>query len=282
MPDPAPPPPAPAAPAWNPLTLRERRVLGVLIEKQKTSKTADSYPMTINALTTGCNQKSNRDPVLDLTDDEVEEVITPLQKKGMMTRITGSRVDRYRHELYEAWTKDGRELAVLAELLLRGPQTKGDLRGRASRMTPIDTLDDLEDVLKPLVERKLVVYLTAPDRRGAVLSHGFHNPDEFARLKTYYSNAPVPAVDGTDVARALVSPTSPPPPQSPTAPAPALSPPPATPAPVAVLETKLLFALQEIEKLKAAVAALEQTVAELKKPVTPADSPPVVSGPGNG
>lgn len=272
MPDNPAPPPPPAAPAWTPLTLRERRVLGVLVEKQKTSKTADSYPMTLNALTTGCNQKSNRDPVLDLTDDEVEEVITPLQKKGMMTRITGSRVDRYRHELYELWTKDGRELAVLGELLLRGPQTKGDLRGRASRMTPIDTLDDLEDVLKPLVERKLVVYLTAPDRRGAVLSHGFHTPEEFTRLRAYYSNAPIPAAEGTDVARALQpQPPAPPAvPQPPTTPAPALPPPP----PPAVLETKLTLALEEIERLKAAVAKLELAVAALQKPAEPPAEPP--------
>src|SRR4051812_49838599 len=154
----------------TPLTPEERRVLGVLVEKQKTSKTADSYPLTLNALTTGCNQKSNRDPVMDLTDDDVEEVLTGLQKKGLVMRMTGSRVDRFRHLLYEAWAVQKVELAVLAELLLRGPQTKGELRGRASRMDPVDTLDDLENVLRPLVERKLVVYLTHPDRRGAVLS----------------------------------------------------------------------------------------------------------------
>src|SRR5207302_3161088 len=85
---------------------------------------------------------------------------------------------------------NGRQLAVLAGLLLGGPQTKGELRGRASRMDPIDTLDVLEDVLKPLLERRLVVYLTVPDRRGAVLSHGFHTPDELARLKTHHASAP--------------------------------------------------------------------------------------------
>src|SRR5947208_9133739 len=86
-----------------PLSPEERRVLGVLVEKQKTSKTADSYPLTLNALTTGCNQKSNRDPVMDLTDDDAEEVLTSLQRKGLVMRMTGSRVDRFRHLLYEAW-----------------------------------------------------------------------------------------------------------------------------------------------------------------------------------
>src|SRR3954463_5950721 len=106
------------APHWDPLPEYERRVLGVLIEKQKTAKTADSYPLTLNSLTTGCNQKSNRDPVMDLTDDDVEEVLTGLQKKGLVMRMTGSRVDRFRHLLYEAWAVQKVELAVLAELLL--------------------------------------------------------------------------------------------------------------------------------------------------------------------
>src|SRR5947208_15625728 len=80
-----------------PLSPEERRVLGVLVEKQKTSKTADSYPLTLNALTTGCNQKSNRDPVLDLSEYEVEEALAALQKKGLVTRITGRRAERFRH-----------------------------------------------------------------------------------------------------------------------------------------------------------------------------------------
>src|SRR2546421_2590388 len=107
-------PDVPQPPA--PLPPEERRVLGVLVEKQKTSKTADAYPLTLNALTSGCNQKSNRDPVLDLTDDEVEVVLNTLQKKALVTRVTGSRVDRFRHELYETWTRNGPQLAVLAEL----------------------------------------------------------------------------------------------------------------------------------------------------------------------
>jgi uncharacterized protein len=177
-------------PPWAPLPEYERRVLGVLIEKQKTAKTADAYPLTLNSLTTGCNQKSNRDPVLDLTDDEVEEVLSSLQKKGLVNRLTGGRVDKFRHLLYDVWTSNGPQLAVLAELLLRGPQTKGELRGRASRMAAIDTLDDLEEVLKPLAERKLVVYLGPPDRRGAFVTHGFHGPDEAAGLAARQAHVP--------------------------------------------------------------------------------------------
>ena len=172
---------------WQPLTLLERRILGVLVEKQKTSKSSDTYPLSLNALTTGCNQKSNREPVLDLDEVEVEEGLSALQKQGLVMRLTGGRVDRFKHELYEKWTPHGAQMAVLAELLLRGPQTKGELRIRASRMDPIDSLDALEDVLKPLVERGLVVYITDPNRRGAVLSHGFHAAEDLERLKTQHA-----------------------------------------------------------------------------------------------
>jgi uncharacterized protein YceH (UPF0502 family) len=240
---PLPPPPPPE---WSPLPITERRVLGVLIEKQKTSKSSDAYPLTLNALTLGCNQKSNRDPVLDLTDDDVEETLSSLQKKAMVMRITGGRVDRFRHLLYDTWTKNGPQLAVLAELLLRGPQTKGELRGRAARMDPIDTLDALEEVIKPLVERRLVVYLNAPDRRGTVLSHGFHLPDELARLKAHHASAPASAAE-PDAA-------------------------PVRTAVTANLEARLTDALADIAALKAAVAGLEAQVAELKNRVgtTPA------------
>jgi uncharacterized protein YceH (UPF0502 family) len=189
----SPPEATPANGPWPVLDARERRVLGVLVEKQKTSKTADSYPMTLNALTTGCNQKSNRDPILNMSEDETEAALERCQKKGLVFRITGSRVDRWRHGLYESWRVDKVDLAVLAELLLRGPQTEGELRGRASRMEPIDDLDALRDVLRPLVARNLVVYLTPEDRRGAVLTHGFHEPRELEALRARAEAQPVAA-----------------------------------------------------------------------------------------
>ncbi len=168
--------------AWPVLSLLERRVLGVLGEKQKT--TPDVYPMTINALVTGCNQKSNRDPVLTLEDTQVEETLVDLQKKGLVLRITGSgRAEKWRHGLYEAWHVDKIEMGVLVELLLRGPQTEGELRGRVSRMEPIADLEALRAVLRPLTERRLVVYLTPEGRRGTVVTHGFHAPDELERVR---------------------------------------------------------------------------------------------------
>lgn len=184
---------------WEPLAPIERRVLGVLIEKQKTSKTADAYPMTLNSLTTGCNQKSNRDPVMELSDDDVEETLAGLGRKGLTMKMTGGRADRYRHLLYEVWKVSKVEMAIVAELLLRGPQSEGDLRGRASRMDEIADLDQLRSLLNGLKERHFVVYLTDPDRRGAMLTHGFHLPEELAEAKRFAGHIPVdpvrPSVD---------------------------------------------------------------------------------------
>src|SRR5713101_3282628 len=146
--------PAPVAetPApWPVLSALERRLLGVLVEKAKT--TPDIYPLSLNSLVTGCNQKSNRDPVMNLSDVQVEDALAGAQKKGLVVKITGGRVERWRHVLYEAWRVEKVELAALAELLLRGPQTEGELRARASRMEPIADLDALRAVLKLLAER---------------------------------------------------------------------------------------------------------------------------------
>jgi uncharacterized protein YceH (UPF0502 family) len=176
---------------WPVLDIHERRLLGVLVEKAKT--TPDAYPMSVNALVTGSNQKSNREPILNLSDLDVEESLARCQQKGLAIKITGGRVVRWRHNLYEAWHVDKVELAVLGELLLRGPQTEGELRTRASRMEPIEDLDSLRAVLRPLVERRLVVYLTPEERRGAVVTHGFHDPQELERLRAYHHSQPAAA-----------------------------------------------------------------------------------------
>lgn len=166
---------------WPVLDTNERRVLGVLVEKAKT--TPDAYPLSVNALVTGCNQKSNRDPILDLEEDDVLDALNLCKGKGLVMKVIGGRVERWRHLLYETWHVDKVELAILAELLLRGPQTEGELRTRAGRMEAIDDLDMLRSKLRPLVERRLVVYLTPEDRRGAMLTHGFHEPAELERLR---------------------------------------------------------------------------------------------------
>lgn len=163
-------------PTWPVLPVGERRVLGVLVEKAKT--TPEAYPMSINALTNGCNQKSNRDPVMNLLEEDVQEILFACQKKGLVTKVIGGRVDRWRHNLYDQWKLEKVEAAIVTELLLRGPQTEGELRSRAGRMEPIDDLDTLRQKLAGLEERKLIVYLGPKDRRGVMVSHGFHTKQE--------------------------------------------------------------------------------------------------------
>jgi hypothetical protein len=177
MSDPAP------SPSWPVLSPLERRLLGVLVEKQKT--TPDVYPMSLNALVTGCNQKSNRDPMMSVQDHEVEEAMEGLQKQALATRVESGRVDKWRHLLYEQWHVGKAEIAVLAELLLRGPQTEGELRARVSRMEPIADLDALRAVCQPLAHRGMVVYLTPEGRRGTTLTHGFHDPRELGRARSH-------------------------------------------------------------------------------------------------
>jgi uncharacterized protein YceH (UPF0502 family) len=237
MPDPTPAAP-PAPPARELIPPHERRVLGVLIEKQKTSKSADAYPMTLNSITAGCNQKSNRDPVYDLDEDVVEEALGNLQRRGLVMKMTGSRTDRWRHLLYEEWKASKVEMAVLAELLLRGPQTEGDLRGRASRMDEIKDLDELRGLLKGLAERGLVAYLSPPDRRGTVVTHGFYTPEELEREKGRHAGS----------GSADHGPT------------------PARPAGgSAALEARLAEAFDEIARLRETVARLEQTIETLRR-----------------
>jgi uncharacterized protein YceH (UPF0502 family) len=237
--------------AWPVLSMNERRVLGVLVEKAKT--TPDVYPLSLNSLVTGCNQKSNRDPVLDLTDLDVEEALAAAQKKGLAIKITGGRVERWRHSLYEAWRADKVELAILAELLLRGPQTEGELRGRASRMEPIENLDTLRALLKPLVERRMVVYLSPEGRRGTVVTHGFHAPEELKALPARHQADEAPPVSAATPAAGK--------PPEPSGVVPTGRP--RTADGLAELEARLGAAETEIAGLRQLVAGLQATVADL-------------------
>ena len=139
----------------------EARLFGVLIEKALT--TPDQYPLTVNSATNGANQKSNRDPILSLSEDEVEAALARLEQKYMARKVfpMNSRVEKYCHNGKDALALDAPALAVLAELLMRGPQTPGDLRGRAGRMAPIESLDQLTAILSILMERDFVRRLPA-------------------------------------------------------------------------------------------------------------------------
>lgn len=175
--------------SWVPLTARERRVLGVLVEKAKT--TPENYPLSVAAIVTGCNQKTNRDPITNYDADDVEDILHSLRKKGAAILVeAGGRVPRWRHTLYD-WLKVNKvELAVIAELLLRGPQTEGELRARTNRMEPLADLAALQSELEALAPRDLVVYLSPPgQRRGVVVTHGLYPAEELEKVRAAYAQA---------------------------------------------------------------------------------------------
>lgn len=169
-----------AAP-WHVLEAIDRRVLGVLIEKAKT--TPENYPLSLNGLKSGCNQKSNRFPQMQLDEDQIAESIDRLRGFKALSVIQGDgRVEKYRHLAYEWMGVTKVELAVMAELLLRGAQTIGELRGRAARMEPIKGMDELGPLLASLLEKGLILYLTPPGR-GAVVTHNLYLPRELEKVQ---------------------------------------------------------------------------------------------------
>jgi uncharacterized protein YceH (UPF0502 family) len=166
---------------FRPLDANERRVLGVLIEKGKT--TPDQYPLSLNGLVTGCNQKSNRDPVMTLDEEQVIRAVRSLQQLGAVAEVFGNgKIPRYRHLAYEWLTVEKEQLAILGELLLRGEQTEGDLRGRASRMDDIPDLTTLRSHLDKLAERGLIVWLSPPGR-GRMLTHGLLPEEKLEKVR---------------------------------------------------------------------------------------------------
>ena len=136
------------------LTPDESRVLGVLVEKALT--TPDQYPLTLNAVVNGANQKNNRDPVITMDEARAFEALEGLRAKRLVVRadMAGSRVNKYRHQAPEALHVRMAELAILTELLLRGPQTLGELRGRASRMQAFESLEAVKNMLTALMTRE--------------------------------------------------------------------------------------------------------------------------------
>ena len=138
------------------LTAPEQRVLGCLLEKRWT--TPDQYPLSLNALRLACNQSTNRDPVTDYDEETVRDAAQRLTKYGLarLASYHGSRAIKYRHLAEEALNLDKPQLAVLAVLLLRGPQTPGELKGRTERMHQFASLEEIEGVLSALIGRDYV------------------------------------------------------------------------------------------------------------------------------
>ncbi len=164
------------------LTKPQRRVLGVLLEKAYTTR--DSYPLTLKALTTGCNQKSNRSPVTNYSEDAVLDTLESLREMGLTGELhtDGGRAPRYRHYMRKRFTFTEPQLAAVAELLLRGRQQMGELRARASRMVQIDGLKVLREELQPLLDAGFIQASGSLERRGIEVDHGFYKESEGQEL----------------------------------------------------------------------------------------------------
>ncbi|MBI4601166.1 MAG: YceH family protein [Planctomycetes bacterium] len=267
------------------LSFEERRVLGVLIEKGFT--TPDQYPLSLNAVVVGSNQKSCRDPASSLDEEKVLDSLESLRQKGFVTlvRSEGARVDKWKHRFGETLGLEARETAILAELLLRGPQTDGELRQRASRMRPIEALEEVESLLEGLRSRPdpLVERLGPPGRkRGVKFSHRFYPPserpsaDSFPEQGAAWEKAAEPEGDreaggaspapaAGRPAAAAPAPHSPHSPHSPYPPNPPYLPSGAPPAPQgpwpapAAAPGEVVELRREIEALKERIAELEAT-----------------------
>jgi len=244
---------------WQPLESHQRRVLGVLVEKAKT--TPEAYPLSLNALRTGCNQKNNRSPLMQLEEEHVEEALDDLRKVGAVSVVQGGgRIDRYRHLAYEWLGVEKVELAVMTELLLRGTQTVGELRGRAARMEPIKDLSDLQPTLDSLHAKGLIQYLTPPGR-GGVVTHTLYLDREMEKVRR---EAGLSATSG-DTSYASPATTS-----SPATPPP--SPPRPAAAPVTAAVSTPTAVANDIAPLRAQLDALRDELATVKRELDSARS----------
>lgn len=242
----------------------EARVLGVLIEKELT--TPDAYPLTLNAITAGSNQKNNRDPVLDLMEGEVNGAVQKLLRRGLVGAVhpVGSRVEKFRHNAGPLLKLDAPGLAVLAELLMRGPQQPGELRGRIERMAPCESLERLQQILDPMLASGLVVRVDpapgtraeryaqrlAPDAHPLVAQTGYAHATAGAPMRSATSSAPVPRTAGA-------------PSMSSTSFAPSASSAPARDARVGPLEEKVAEQEKRIVELDATVVRLRRQLEQL-------------------
>src|SRR5689334_12323827 len=152
----------------------EARVLGALIEKEIT--TPDYYPLSLNALINACNQKNNREPVMTLDENSVRDALSGLQSEGLAGPAGGadSRVTKYEHRIQEVFNFTRAETAIVCVLLLRGPQTLGELRGRTERMFRFEHLDDVQATLQRLIDRDPPLVKILPRQPGTKESRYGH------------------------------------------------------------------------------------------------------------
>jgi uncharacterized protein YceH (UPF0502 family) len=167
----------------------EVRVLGALLEKEIT--TPEYYPLSLNALVNACNQKSNRDPAVNFDEATVEQALHSLRDKGLLLSITGagSRVQKYAHRISEKLNLGRPELAILCELMVRGPQTLGELRNRAVRMHPFEDLEQVQSVIDRLPE--LIVKLERrPGEKESRFAHLLSGTPVISQTESEPSAAP--------------------------------------------------------------------------------------------
>lgn len=161
-----------------PLSVLETRVLGVLVEKQRT--VPDTYPLSLNALTAGCNQKSSRDPIIEVSDAEVQATVDALRTASLVVESSGGRVMRYAHNVERVLALPGPAVTLLAVLMLRGPQTAGELRINADRLHRFADISAVEGYLRELAARPagaLVAELERlPGRRETRWAHLLSGP----------------------------------------------------------------------------------------------------------
>lgn len=221
-------------PRTRPLDFYELRVLGALLEKEQT--TPDHYPLTINALISACNQKTNRDPVTQLTETEVVEALDRLRLDALTWRREGARAERWEHLLDRRWALTGARKAIMTLLVLRGPQTPGELKSRSERMHPFGSVQEVEETLAELAsgdEEKMACEL--PRRPGQRETRWAHLCGEDDPLETAAASAPAPTV-------ASAAPASP----RPSGPS----------------------AVQRVEELEATVEGLQEDVSTLRSEVS--------------
>jgi uncharacterized protein len=215
------------------LTDLECRVLGCLIEKEIT--TPEYYPLTVNSLTAACNQKSNRNPTMELSDGAVQATVEDMKNKHLIweRRVVGARTLKYEHNLPGIAPFTAAETALLCELMVRGPQTPGELRGRASRMHPFKDINEVEEALKNLYTRTDGPFIAElPRQRGTKENRYAHlfSGQPAAQAATVDNKEPVPEVKR------------------------------------AVVEAERIDALErDVSGLKTDVEALKQALAELRK-----------------
>jgi len=149
---------------WKELTDMQVRVLGALMEKKET--TPEQYPLTLNALKNACNQKTARNPVVSYTEGEIGHTLRELESMGLVKEAWGARVPKYEHQVGKALGLHGKGLALLCVLMLRGPQTLGELRGNSHRLYEFDDLDDVNYVLQRLAEHEPPLVTPLPRQPG--------------------------------------------------------------------------------------------------------------------